>query len=170
MNTSPAAIRAAIADVSFPLLCTNIRCVFSITTMASSTIIPSPNNSAKSTMKFRVTLEPVIKSAAGKKRKATNMLSGTDNATKNALVTPIKNMRISKTNINPITMELTKSLKEVLVALLASPVMTTSRFFGRTVACISATIFFTPSEVSIRFSPALLIICSVTTFFPFNLA
>ena len=55
MKTSPAAIRAEIVEFSLPLLSKKIRCVFSITTIASSTIIPSPNNNAKSTIKFRVT-------------------------------------------------------------------------------------------------------------------
>ena len=170
MKTSPAAILAEKAVVSLFLPSINIRCVFSITTIASSTIIPKPNNKANRTMKLRVTLEPVMRFAAGKKRNATNMLSGTDSATKKALVTPIKNMSINNTNINPMTIEFTKSLKEVLVALLASPVMTMFKFLGKEVACISVTIFFTPSDVSIKFSPALLITCSVTTFFPFNLA
>ncbi len=66
-------------------------------------------------MKFSVTLEPVIHSATGKKKNDTNKLSGTDNATKNAFVTPIKNIRITNTSINPITIEFTRSLKEVLV-------------------------------------------------------
>ncbi len=66
IKTSPAAIRAEIVDVSLPLPSTNILWVFSITTMASSTMIPSPNSKANNTIKFNVTLEPVIHSAAGK--------------------------------------------------------------------------------------------------------
>ncbi len=89
-----------------------MRCVFSITTIASSTMIPRPNKRAKSTIKFSVTFPPTIKSAAGKNRNATNILSGTESATKNAFVTPIKNIRIKSTSMNPITMEFTKSLKE----------------------------------------------------------
>ena len=55
INTSPAAIFAETVADSFPFPSTNIRWVFSMTTMASSTIIPSPNSSAKSTIKLRVT-------------------------------------------------------------------------------------------------------------------
>ena len=53
-NTSPAAIFAEVVAVNLPFPCTKIRCVFSITTMASSTIIPKPNNRANSTIKFKV--------------------------------------------------------------------------------------------------------------------
>src|SRR5438045_1116114 len=83
-NTSPAAMRAAMAEEYLPFSSTKMRWEFSITTMASSTMIPKPNNKANNTMKLRVTLEPVMTSAKGKKRKATNMLKGTDSATKNA--------------------------------------------------------------------------------------
>jgi hypothetical protein len=98
--------------------------------MASSTIIPKPNNKAKRTMKLRVTWEPTIKSAAGKNIKATNILSGTDRATKKAFVTPIKNIRMINTSIKPITIEFTRSLKDVLVGLLKSPVRTTFKSLG----------------------------------------
>ena len=60
-------------------------------------------------MKFKVTWAPTIISAAGKNMNATNILSGTLSATKNALVTPIKNIKIINTSINPITIELTRS-------------------------------------------------------------
>ena len=169
-NTSPAAIRAAIAEDIFPLPSTNMRWVFSITTMASSTIIPSPKSKAKRTMKFRVTCVPTIKSAPGKNTNATNILRGTDSATKKALVTPIKNIRIINTKINPIMIEFTRSLKEVLVLILKSPVITAFRFLGYNTPLLSSTIFFTPSLVSIRFSPLRLIIFKVTTFFPSNRA
>ena len=55
------------------------------------------------------------RSAAGRNTKATNILSGTDKATKKALVTPIKNIRMINTSINPMTIEFTRSLKEVRV-------------------------------------------------------
>ena len=103
INTSPAAIMADLDEEIFPLPSKNIRCVFSITTMASSTMIPNPNNNANNTMKLRVTCEPAIRSAAGKNINATNILSGTLNATKNALVTPMKNIKMNSTKINPIT-------------------------------------------------------------------
>ena len=118
IKISPAAIFAAMMELILPLPSIKIRCVFSITTMASSTMIPRPNNKANSTIKFNVTWPPMIRSAAGKKRKATNMLSGTESATKNALVTPMKNMRISNTRIKPMTIEFTRSLNEVRVVLL----------------------------------------------------
>ena len=118
IKTSPAALFADSVGESFPLPSTNILWVFSITTIASSTIIPSPKSNANNTIKFNVTADPVMISAAGKKKNATNMLNGTDNATKNAFVTPIKNIRIINTSTNPITIEFTRSLKEVRVALL----------------------------------------------------
>ena len=108
-HTSPAAIRALFWELIFPLPSIKIRWVFSITTIASSTIIPSPKSSANSTIKFKVTCAPTIISAAGKNMNATNILSGTLSATKKALVTPIKNIKIISTNINPITIEFTKS-------------------------------------------------------------
>ena len=118
MKTSPAAILAAKLTLNLPFPSTKIRCVFSITTMASSTIIPKPNSRAKSTIKLRVTWVPTIKSAPGKNTNATNMLSGTDSATKNAFTTPIKNMRTISTRINPIIIEFTSSLNELLVLIL----------------------------------------------------
>ena len=69
-------------------------------------------------MKFRVTVVPTIESAMGKNIKATNTLSGTLSATKNALVTPMKNIRMTNTRINPMIMVFTRSLKEVAVATL----------------------------------------------------
>src|SRR3954470_13085769 len=130
-NTSPAAIFAAMVEDSFPLPCTNMRCVFSITTIASSTIIPNPNSNANSTIKFSVTGVPMMISATGKNTNATNMLSGTESATKNAFTTPMKNMRMISTSTKPITMELTKSLKDVLVLVLKSPVTITERSLGQ---------------------------------------
>ncbi len=69
-HTSPAASFAERTIGTLPLL--YILCVFSITTMASSTIIPKPKSNAKRTMKLSVTELPITKSATGKKRKATN--------------------------------------------------------------------------------------------------
>ena len=118
INTSPAAILAEVVAVSLPLPCTKIRWVFSITTIASSTIIPNPNNKANSTIKFNVILVPINKLPAGKNTNATNILNGTDKATKKAFVTPIKNINTINTNIKPITMEFTNSVKEDLVGIL----------------------------------------------------
>src|SRR5579862_2204654 len=130
INTSPAAILAAMVEFIFPFDCENMRCVFSITTMASSTMIPNPKSNANNTMKFSVTFAPMIRLAAGKKTNATNMLNGTDNATKNALVTPMKNIKMSNTRTKPITIEFTKSLNEFLVSVLVSPVMTKCKSLG----------------------------------------
>ena len=116
INTSPAASLALRMMGTFPLL--KIRCVFSITTIASSTIIPSPNSRANNTMKLRVTDVPTIKSATGRNRKATNTLKGTLNATKKALVTPMKNIRMINTSTNPITMVFTRSSNAMAVCLL----------------------------------------------------
>ena len=69
-------------------------------------------------MKFKVICPPTTKSPAGKNTKATNILNGTDNATKKALVTPIKNINTINTKTKPITIEFTNSLKELLVRIL----------------------------------------------------
>ena len=168
MKTSPAAIIADFEEEIFPFPSKNIRCVFSITTIASSTIIPNPNNKANNTMKLSVTCEPAIRSAAGRNMNATNILNGTLSATKNALVTPMKNMRMTNTRIKPITIEFTRSLKDVLVLMLESPVITTLRSFGNCDFCNSAVMRFTSSLVSIKFSPARLMILSVITSLPSN--
>ena len=135
--------------------------------MASSTIIPNPSSNAKRTIKFSVTVVPIIPDATGKNINATNTLSGTLNATKNALVTPIKNIRIINTKTKPMMMVFTRSPKDVLVALLRSPVITTFRLGGSSFfSFISATIPFILSAAFIRFSPARFTMLSVTTFLP----
>ena len=73
----------------------------------------------------------MIASAIGKNRNATNTLNGTLNATKNALVTPIKNIRMINTSINPMMIVLISSLKEVFVCLLWSPVIHYFQIFGQ---------------------------------------
>ena len=114
---------------------------------------------------------PIIPSAKGKNIKATNTLSGTLNATKKALVTPIKNMRMMSTKTKPMMMVFTNSLKDVLVALLKSPVITTFKSLGNSsFTFISDTIFFILSAALIKFSPARFTILSVTTFLPSNRA
>ena len=138
--------------------------------MASSTIIPSPNKRANKTMKFKVICEPTNTSPAGNNTKATNILKGTDKATKKALVTPIKNISTTNTNINPMTIEFTKSVNELLVLILVSPEITKSTSFGISLAMASSTIFFTASVVAIRFSPLRLTIFRVSTFLPFKRA
>ena len=165
-NTSPAAILADVVAVSFPLPSTKIRCVFSMTTIASSTIIPNPNNNANSTIKFKVICVPNNKSPAGKNTKATNILNGTDKATKNALVIPIKNINTINTNTKPITILFTNSVKELFVLILWSPVITACKSLGKVFAFASAKISFTASEVAMRFSPFLFTILNVSTFLP----
>ena len=112
-NISPAAILAARSTGIRPL--PKIRCVFSITTIASSTMIPRPNSNAKRTMKLSVTCVPTITSAIGRNINATNTLKGTLNATKKALLTPIKNIRTNSTRTKPIIIVLMRSLKDVRV-------------------------------------------------------
>ena len=53
-KTSPAAILAALTMLSFPIPCLNILCVFSITTMASSTTMPSAKMKENITSMFIV--------------------------------------------------------------------------------------------------------------------
>ena len=133
--------------------------------------MPKPNNNANSTIKFSVTLLPIIASATGKNKNATNTLSGTLSATKNALVTPIKNISTSNTKTKPIIIVFTRSVKDVLVCLLWSPVITTFKSLGRSLFfCISVTAAFTLSAQLIKFSPARFTMLSVTTFFPSSLA
>ena len=60
----------------------------------------------------------MMASATGRNRKATNTLNGTLNATKNALVTPMKNIRMINTSMKPIMIVLINSLKDVFVCLL----------------------------------------------------
>ena len=98
------------------------------------------------------------------------MLNGTDKATKKALVTPIKNINTTNTKINPITIEFTSSVKELLVRILWSPEITTFKSLGKTAAFDSSTSAFTASEVAIKFSPLRLMIFKVNTFLPFKRA
>ena len=166
IKISPAAILVAASTGILPRPSVNIRCVFSITTMASSTIIPNPKSNANSTMKLRVTCVPTMRSAPGKNTNATNILSGTLRATKNALVTPIKNINTMRTRINPITIEFTSSLNEAFVFMLKSPVITAFKLSGYKTPLPSATACFMASLVSIKFSPLRFIMFSVTTFLP----
>ena len=170
MKTSPAANLAASFALIFPFPCEKILWVFSITTMASSTTIPSPKSRANSTMKLSVTLDPTINSALGRRMKARNMLRGTERATKNELVTPMKNMRMIITSTKPMTMEFTSSSKAAEALMLRSPVILMLRSLGNSSAfnCFTMPLIF--SEALIRFSPERLMMLSVTTFFPFNRA
>src|SRR5689334_14210057 len=93
-NTSPAAILAALRIGTLPL--SNTRCVFSITTIASSTTIPSASRNENSVIMLNE--NPII----GKTMKAMKLDSGTDKATKNAFVAPMKNIRMNVTSTNPI--------------------------------------------------------------------
>ena len=106
-NTSPAAILAALRMGTLPL--SNTRCVFSITTIASSTTIPSASRKENRVIIFKV------KPSVGNTRNAMKLESGTDNPTKMALVAPMKNIRINVTRIKPMMMVLIRSFKVVLV-------------------------------------------------------
>ncbi len=103
MNTSPAAIFAALRIGTFPL--SNTRCVFSTTTIASSTTIPRASRNENKVIRFKV--NPM----EGKTRNAMKLESGTDKPTKIALVAPMKNIRMTVTRINPMMIVLIKSCK-----------------------------------------------------------
>ncbi|OIQ69165.1 hypothetical protein GALL_492360 [mine drainage metagenome] len=126
-NTSPAAIFAAFLIGTAPLA--KMRCVFSITTIASSTTIPNASRNEKSTIIFSV--NPM----AGISKKAIKQESGTESATKTALVLPIKNIRITVTKINPIMMVLIRSFSVERVLSDWSPVTVISKPFGKTLCC-----------------------------------
>ena len=72
MKTSPAAIIADFSELILPLPSVNMRCVFSITTMASSTIIPSASKKENNVIKLSV--NPI----EGNTRKAIKLEIGTD--------------------------------------------------------------------------------------------
>ena len=126
-NTSPAAIFAALAIGTFPLA--KMRCVFSITTMASSTTMPKASRKENSTIMFSV--NPIT----GIIRKAIKHDNGTESATNMALVVPIKNIRITVTRIKPITMVLMRSSSVERVLSDWSPVTVMSKPLGNTVCC-----------------------------------
>ena len=107
-KTSDAAnLTASMIEICRYLL--KIRWEFSITTIASSTTIPSPNRKAKSTMVFKV--NPKKYSGINAKRAD----RGTDNPTKIASLTPIKNIKTNTTKMKPKITVLTKSSISVLV-------------------------------------------------------
>ncbi len=98
---SPAAFFAATLMGTLPL--SKMRWVFSMTTIASSTTIPNPNKKLNNTIMF------MVKSIPGRIKKAINMERGTERPTKMAFVTPIKNIKIMVTKMNPMMMVLIKS-------------------------------------------------------------
>ena len=114
-NTSPAASLAAFMIGILPFA--KSRCVFSMTTIASSTTMPSANKKENKTIKFNENVlypnKPVNK--AGSTKNATHIDKGTDKATKIAFVVPIKNNNISVTKIKPIMMVLIKSCNVLFV-------------------------------------------------------
>ena len=161
-KTSPAAILAASIMLRLPF--SKIRCVFSMTTIASSTTIPSASKNENNTIIFRV--NPMV----GIIKKAINIDNGTDIATNMALVAPIKNIKIKVTRIKPITMVLIKSCKVERVLSDWSPVITILRSFGNELSFISLTMALILSEDSIKFSPERFTTLSVITFLPANRA
>ena len=158
---SPAAFLAAILMGTFPL--SKIRWVFSMTTIASSTTIPRPNKKLNNTIMF------MVKSIPGRIKNAMNMERGTESPTKMALVTPMKNIKMMVTKMNPMMMVLIKSCSVTRVVRLWSPVITTDKSFGNLLSFISATISLILSEASIKFSPPRLMTFKVITFFLSNL-
>ncbi|MCY1521779.1 hypothetical protein D9M68_566060 [compost metagenome] len=167
-KTSPAAILAAFTIGILPL--SKIRCVFSITTMASSTTIPNPNRKENKTIMFMVKLKPNIPPKIGIAKKAINMERGTEEATKMAFVTPIKNIRITVTRIKPMIMVLIRSCRVTRVWSDWSPVILISRPLGNTEACISLIIALILSDASMRFCPERFFTFKVITFFPYRRA
>ena len=111
-----------------------IRCEFSITTIASSTTIPSASRKANNTIMLRVKPMP------GKTIKAIAHDKGTDKATKMALVVPMKNIRMKVTKTKPMIMVLIKSCRVVRVLSDWSPVTTTFNSFGNSLFFMSAMI------------------------------
>ena len=157
-KTSPVAILAACAIGILPL--SNIRCVFSITTIASSTTIPSASRKENNTIMF------IVKPIVGKTRKAMAQDSGTDIATNRALVTPMKNIRIIVTSINPMMIVLIRSVSVDLVFSDWSPVTTIFRSLGSSVPCIFFISSVMLSDASIRFWPLAFITFRVITLLP----
>ena len=154
-NTSPAAIFAAFLIGTFPLA--KILCVFSTTTIASSTTIPKANRNEKSTIKL--SLNPM----AGKTIKAMAHDNGTDMATNMALVAPMKNIKITVTKMNPMMMVLIKSCNVVRVSDDWSPVMVILTPSGKMSLSYRLVISAILSDASIKFSPLFLITLSVIT-------
>ena len=157
-NTSPAAFLAAVLIGTFPFA--KILCVFSITTIASSTTIPNPSKKANNTIKF------ILMPNKLKTIKAINIESGTDKPTNIASVAPIKNINTMVTRINPIIMVLIKSATCVLVKVEVSPVTVTSTSVGISFFSSSTKSALILSDASIKFSPLFLITFNVITFLP----
>ena len=103
-KTSEAANFTASTILNF-LKLLNKRWAFSMTTMASSTTIPKLNKKAKSTMVFKV------KSKPGMNKNVNKADNGTDNPTKAASRTPMKNINTITTKTNPKITVLIKSAK-----------------------------------------------------------
>ncbi len=155
--TSPAAY-LALCFTSKSYLC-KIRWVFSITTIASSTTIPRASSSENSTITFMVI------PSAGINQKASSVASGTDRPTKNALLKPIKNMRINTTKMKPRITVFSRSCNCTRVFSEVSPVTLTFRPCGNFVSWYSSSIAYIWSVASIRFSPLRFTTFSVTTLF-----
>ncbi len=79
-------------------------------------------------MKFKVTSEPVIIAAAGKNKNATNIAQRYRQGNKERIGNAHKKHQDKQHQEKPITIEFTRSLNEVRVARLWSPVITTFRF------------------------------------------
>ena len=116
-NTSPAAIFAASIILKLsPFPSRKILCVFSTTTIASSTTIPSAK------MKANITSMFIVNPICGSMIYAKAILNGTDSPTNIALVMPIKNINTKTTKINPIIIVLLSSFKVLRVKRDISPV------------------------------------------------
>ncbi len=155
-NTSPAAILAALRMGTLPL--SKTRCVFSITTIASSTTIPSASRNENRVIKFNV--NPMV----GNTRKAMKLETGTERPTKMAFVAPMKNISTIVTKIKPIMIVLIRSCTVVRVLILWSAVMVTFTPGGKTLSIKSFLISSILSAALIRFWPLRFTILSVITF------
>ena len=104
INTSEAANLTDSVMVNF-LKLLNKRCAFSMTTIASSTTIPSPKRKPKRTIVFK------LKSKDGMNKKVNKADKGTDKPTNTASLTPMKNINTITTKMKPRTTVLIKSAR-----------------------------------------------------------
>ena len=102
--------------------------MFSITTIASSTIIPKASKNENNTIKF------IVKPKDGINNMATRTDNGTARPTNTADCKPMKNINTNTTNIKPIITVLIRSVRLVFVSLDVSPVIVTTKPSGNLVA------------------------------------
>ena len=164
-KTSPAAFFTAKLMGMFSSW--KIRCVFSMTTIASSTTMPNASRKANMTTVLSVNLRSgKTKAKAEMITNAMNADSGTESPTNSASVVPMKNMSTNTTNTKPRITVATKSLSVFWVSFDWSPVTVTVKPSGNLVALYSLMISSIFSDAVIRFSPPRLITLSESTALP----